>query len=116
MLSQHIITKPVFDALFEGYAFAKMNPVSQQMEKMMEILEDQALEKETEILQKFYESVRERAKGIDNAEGKQKIINLKLKQLVPQIILVFLLANLMLIFIKLVTILATREIHLHLNL
>ncbi|CAN0488836.1 unnamed protein product, partial [Laminaria digitata] len=33
-----------------------------------------AIEKETETLEKFYESVRMRAAGIDNAEGKQRII------------------------------------------
>ena len=73
MLSQHLITKPVFDALFEGYAFTKQNPVSKTMQKMLDLLEEQALEKETETLGKFYESVRERARGIDNAQGKQRI-------------------------------------------
>ncbi len=74
MLSQHIITKPVFEALFEDYSFVKSNPVSESMQKMLELLEAQALEKDTEVLQKFYDSVRMRADGIDNAEGKQKII------------------------------------------
>lgn len=74
MLSQHIITKPVFDALFEGYEFTKQNPVSKTMQKILDLLEEQSLDKETVSLEKFYESVRERARGIDNAEGKQKII------------------------------------------
>ena len=74
MLSQHIITKPVFDALFEGYSFVKNNPMSQAMQKMLDLLEEQALEKDAETLQKFYDSVRTRASGIDNAEGKQRII------------------------------------------
>lgn len=74
MLAQHIITKPVFDALFEGYEFVKNNPVSQTMQGMMEILDKQALDEEKEKLQKFYDSVKERAAGIDNSEGKQKII------------------------------------------
>jgi len=74
MLAQHLITKPVFDALFEGYEFTKQNPVSKTMQKMLDLLEEQNLEKETETLEKFYESVRERARGIDNAQGKQKII------------------------------------------
>ena len=34
MLAQHLITKPVFDALFEGYSFAEHNPVSQVMQGM----------------------------------------------------------------------------------
>ncbi|MEJ7742314.1 MAG: hypothetical protein WKF73_07070 [Nocardioidaceae bacterium] len=37
-------------------------------------LDDQALDKENESLEAFYASVRLRAEGIDNAEGKQKII------------------------------------------
>jgi len=74
MLSQHIITKPVFEALFEDYSFVKNNPVSISMQKMLDILEDQAIEKDTVTLDKFYRSVRKRAEGIDNAEGKQRII------------------------------------------
>lgn len=74
MLSQHIITKPVFEALFEGYSFVKNNPISVSMQTMLDLLEKQAIEKDTEVLEKFYDSVRRRAEGIDNAEGKQRII------------------------------------------
>lgn len=74
MLSQHIITKPVFEALFEGYSFVKNNPISVSMQTMLDLLEGQVIEKDSETLQKFYESVRMRASGIDNAEGKQRII------------------------------------------
>ena len=74
MLAQHIITKPVFEALFEGYSFVKNNAVSIAMQNMTSILEEQALEKDVDVLQKFYESVKMRAAGIDNAEGKQRII------------------------------------------
>lgn len=74
MLSQHIITKPVFEALFDGYSFAKFNPISTAMQSMLDLLEDQAFEKETEALNRFYDSVKKRATGIDNAEGRQRII------------------------------------------
>jgi len=74
MLSQHIITKPVFEALFEGYSFVKNNPISVSMQTMLNLLEAESIEKDTETLQKFYESVKMRAAGIDNAEGKQRII------------------------------------------
>jgi len=74
MLSQHLITKPVFDSLFEGYNFTKQNPVSITMQSMLDLLEGESLEKDAGSLDKFYASVRERASGIDNAEGKQKII------------------------------------------
>jgi predicted helicase len=74
MLSQHIITKPVFEALFEGYSFVKHNPISVAMQTMLDLLEAQVIEKDTLVLEKFYESVKMRASGIDNAEGKQRII------------------------------------------
>lgn len=74
MLAQHIITKPVFEALFEGYSFVKNNPISISMQKMLDLLEEQSLEKDSETLQKFYESVKTRAGDIDNSAGKQKII------------------------------------------
>lgn len=60
MLSQHVITRPVFDALFENYAFTQHNPVFQAMQTMLDTLHDQALEKETAALEKFYASVRQR--------------------------------------------------------
>lgn len=75
MLAQHIITQPIFDALFEGYSFVKSNAVSVAMQGMIEALEKGSnLAEQDETLQRFYESVRKRAEGIDNAEGKQRII------------------------------------------
>ncbi len=75
MLSQHIITKPVFDALFENYSFASSNPVSQAMQKAVDAIEEKAVDpEELEVMEGFYRSVRRRAEGVDNAEGKQKII------------------------------------------
>lgn len=74
MLAEHMITRPVFEALFENYEFLKKNPVSIIMQDMLDVLDEKALDKEQETLDKFYLSVQERAKGIDNAEGKQKII------------------------------------------
>jgi predicted helicase len=74
MLAQHLITKPVFDALFEGYNFTAENPVSRGMQQILAILDEHNLEKESESLQKFYGSVKKRAEGITNSEGKQRII------------------------------------------
>ncbi len=73
MLSQHLITKPVFDALFGSSQFAQLNPVSQAMQGMIDVLADKGLEAETEELNDFYASVRRRAEGIDNAEGRQRV-------------------------------------------
>ena len=75
MLSQHIVTRPVFNALFEGYDFAERNPVSVAMQNMLDLLKDKNVQVETERLEGFYKSVAERARGIDNIAGKQKVIN-----------------------------------------
>lgn len=74
MLAQHLITKPVFDALFAGYSFASNNPISQAMQGVLDVLHEHRLEKEADTLEAFYESVRMRADGIESAEGKQKIV------------------------------------------
>ena len=74
MLAQHLITKPVFDALFSDYSFASQNPMSQAMQNVLETLHQHHLSKETDTLQKFYDSVKMKAEGIDNAQGKQKIV------------------------------------------
>lgn len=74
MLVQHLITKPVFDALFEDYDFSTQNPVSQVMDSMLATLDSYNLDSETNSLEEFYRSVRVRADGISTAAGKQQII------------------------------------------
>jgi len=74
MLSQHMITKPVFEAIFDDYSFVEHNPVSKSMQKMIDLLEAQAIEKDTQALEPFYRSVKTRVSNIDNAEGRQRII------------------------------------------
>ncbi len=74
MLSQHLITKPIFDALFAGHDFAAHNPVSQVMQAMADALDGSGLEAETKRLAKFYDSVRFRAAQVTDAQGKQHLI------------------------------------------
>ena len=74
MLAQHLITEPVFQALFSDYDFAEHNPISKAMQKVLDQLQQHNLNKEAATLQGFYNSVKLRAEGIDNAEGKQKIV------------------------------------------
>lgn len=74
MLAQHLVTKPVFDALFDEYSFASHNPMSKAMQGVLDALHEHHLAKEADTLDKFYASVKQRAAGIDNAQGKQKII------------------------------------------
>ncbi|MGF2023996.1 DEAD/DEAH box helicase [Enterococcus casseliflavus] len=74
MLSQHLITKPIFEALFDEYSFVNSNPVSSAMENIVKELENAGFAKEQENLEPLYESVKMRAEGIERAEDKQKII------------------------------------------
>lgn len=74
MLAQHMICRPVFDALFADYQFVRNNAVSVSMQRMLDILHDEAFEKDTRLLDTFYESVRMNVGDIDNLEGKQTII------------------------------------------
>lgn len=74
MLVQHALTKPVFDAVFGDYDFAGSNVVSMAMQKTVDLLHEEIPEKERAALDEFYRSVVERAEGIDNAEGRQRVI------------------------------------------
>jgi len=74
MLSQHLVSRPVFDALFEDYDFTALNPVSQAMQGTLDSLEQRGLEKETVDLDKFYRDVRVCVQGLTSAAARQKII------------------------------------------
>ena len=74
MLAQHLITQPVFDALFEESRFTRDNPVSQAMESVIEVLEPKRIDKEAQDLKTFYDSVRYRAQNVQDDAGKQQLI------------------------------------------
>ena len=74
MISQHLITKPVFEALFKDYEFVKKNPVSKSIQKMVDTLDEYELTKDHDILNKFYQDVREKVDQIDDQAGRQGII------------------------------------------
>lgn len=74
MLAQHMITQPIFDTLFKEYNFVENNAVSRSMQSMINLLKEEAFEKDTEVLTNFYQSVRDNVGQIDNLEGKQTII------------------------------------------
>ena len=74
MMAQHLLTRPVFEALFENYDFASGNPVSIALDSLQKDFGEFGLENETRDLKGFYESVRMRARGIDNSEGRQRVL------------------------------------------
>ncbi len=74
MMAQHIITNPVFDALFENDVFASSNPVAIALDTLRADFAEFGLLDETRDLEGFYDSVRMRARGIDNSAGKQRVL------------------------------------------
>ena len=72
MLAQHLITKPVFVALFDNNSFAENNPVSKTMDRIIAVLEDH-IEVDARMAS-FYESVELRVRGIDNNASRQKLV------------------------------------------
>jgi predicted helicase len=74
MLAQHIITKPVFDTLFEGHKFTSDNAISKAMETVIHQIYKHNIEAESESLSKFYDSVKRRAADIVTTKGRQKLV------------------------------------------
>ena len=74
MMAQHIITRPVFEALFEGYDFARSNPVAKALDELRRDFGEFGLENETRDLRGFYESVRLRARGLTGSAARQGVL------------------------------------------
>lgn len=74
MLAQHIITRPVFEVLFEGHQFTQENPVSRAIQGVLGQLSEANLDKENRDLEQFYASVKARAQGITDPKAKQELI------------------------------------------
>ncbi len=74
MLAQHIITRPVFDTLFQGNRFTSENAVSKAMETVLAQIYNRQIDTESRTLEKFYNSVRRRAADIITSTGRQTLI------------------------------------------
>ena len=74
MLAQHLITRPVFDALFGDHAFVERNPVSVAMTEVLSVIDEAQVEREAKALEGFYASVRRRATGIVDPLARQNLV------------------------------------------
>lgn len=76
MVAQHMITVPVFDALFGDFEFAKSNPVSIAIEGFLSILKEYRVEEasDAEVLEDVYASVRRRAAMVRTDTARQQLI------------------------------------------
>ncbi|MBX4336387.1 DEAD/DEAH box helicase [Bartonella raoultii] len=74
MLAQHLVTRPVFEALFDGNKFVQNNAISQAMEKILAKLDKTNIEEEAKDLDKFYKSITFCTAGITEPQAKQNLI------------------------------------------
>ncbi|WP_273783914.1 type ISP restriction/modification enzyme, partial [Bartonella sp. AU15XJBT] len=74
MLGQHLVTRPVFEALFDGNEFVQNNAISQAMEKILAELDKTNIKQVSKELQEFYDSVKFRASGITSPQARQNLI------------------------------------------
>ena len=75
MLAQHILTAPLFDAMFPDHSFSKQNPVSRAMNTILEMLTDHSMiENERRELDSFYQAMVERIEAVHTLAGKQEIM------------------------------------------
>ncbi len=71
MIISHIITKPIFDAIFGDKI---QNPIAKALDKMVLKLSDLGLEGETKDLKNLYESVKTEAARAKSQKSQQELI------------------------------------------
>ncbi len=71
MITSHIITKPIFDAIFGENI---KNPISKALDKMVEKLSTLGLQGETKDLKNLYESVKTEAMHAKSQKSQQELI------------------------------------------
>ena len=75
MLAQHMLTAPLFEAMFPDHSFSKQNPVSRAMNTIVEMLASHSMfENESTSLDAFYQAMIERIEAVHTLSGKQEIM------------------------------------------
>lgn len=82
MLGQHVVTKPILDALFtvtdeQGnviYSFTERNPIAKAMTQMVDALDKDCMRVALRALDDFYKSVKLRTRLFKTAEDRQVLI------------------------------------------
>ena len=73
-LAQQLITKPVFDALFPDYQFAKNNTVSKSIQSVLDVIQDEAFVSDRNVLESFYNNVSQVCGTLRTIDEKQDTI------------------------------------------
>jgi predicted helicase len=74
MLAQHMLTLPIFKALFGSESFPENNAVAKALELIVKKLEKVSLVSEAESLEKFYTNVSDRISNAKSDKSKQEIV------------------------------------------
>ena len=74
MLGQHVVIKPVLEAIFDDYPFAEENPISKAMTGMLKKLDKAGMKKCVAMLESFYGDVKRRMASAKEADTRQTII------------------------------------------
>ncbi|WP_026500626.1 DEAD/DEAH box helicase [Bartonella grahamii] len=74
MLAQHLVTRPVFNALFEGHQFVQENPVSCALQRVLNVLDKVTPKEESQDLKNISRSVQFYTRGMTTLEAQQSLI------------------------------------------
>ena len=74
MLGQHVVIKPVLEALFKEYPFADENPISKAMTEMLSKLDKAGMNQCIAMLDTFYRDVQRRMENASDSETRQTLI------------------------------------------
>lgn len=74
MLGQHVVIKPVLEALFKEYPFADQNPISKAMTQMLSKLDKAGMNRCIAMLEPFYKDVNRRMANANDPKIRQTLI------------------------------------------
>ncbi|GAA4486854.1 DEAD/DEAH box helicase [Microbacterium panaciterrae] len=75
LLAQHLVTMPIFEAMFPDDSFSRANPVSAAMQVVIDsFAENAAFAREREPLEEFYSRITDRIRKLPDFTSKQRLL------------------------------------------
>ena len=75
MLAQHLVTRRIFNAMFDSDDFARQNPVSVALDGVVDELRSYGLDTELRDIEGFYKSIEHRVSNLDTHAARQPVIS-----------------------------------------
>jgi len=72
MLAQHLVTRPIFEAIFDNFYFVQKNPVSKALQKILNLLDEKNFDKDHENFEKLYEQIKNECKAMGDLKNNWK--------------------------------------------